>query len=387
MVVGTILFVHGTGVRLPRYRSSFEAAKKRALGLKIESKFAECAWGDPLGVEFRGLSLPDAPSEKQLREESEDFARWSWLFDDPLFELDKLTIRDTFGAARPKGPPGRKPEWLTLWEMIRAYQPSPELDLLLKRGGLQDLWPAAWAMVTGSEVTRLAYERSTHEPPVASRALAHAVVAELHVMAVDSGLPGPSRALRDSLVRRLLDDWGQVVYAPTDFFINLFKRAATRSLRHHRSGLSEATMLPIGDILLYQSRGTEVRDFIRSKILTATPPVTIVAHSLGGIACFDLLALPDPPDVARLVTVGSQASLFYEIGALSSIKLPQVLPAGFPPWLNIYDRNDFLSYVAARLFGRARDLEIVSGQPFPDSHSAYFSNDTVWEAIRDFAAA
>jgi hypothetical protein len=387
MSVGTILLVHGTGVRLQGFRSSFEAAKKRAQSLGIEAEFVGCAWGDPLGVEFEGLSLPDPPSEQQLREDSEDYARWSWLFDDPLFELDKLTIRDTGGAARQKGPPGRKPEWLTLWERIRAYHPSPELDLVLKRGGLQDLWPAAWATVAGSEVTRLAYERSAHELPVASRAMARAIVAELHVLAADSGLPGPSRTLRDRLVGRLLDDWGQVVYAPTDFFANLFKRAATRSLRRHRNGLSAAIMLPIGDVLLYQTRGSAVRDFIRSKIVAAKPPITIVGHSLGGVACFDLLALPGPPEVARLVTVGSQPSLLYEIGALASIKPPMGLPKGFPPWLNIYDRNDLLSYIAARLFPSAEDHEVTSGQPFPESHSAYLSDEAVWNAIRGFVAA
>ena len=305
MPAGTILFVHGTGVRLPKFRAAVEVAKKAAAAAGIGAGFAECAWGDPLGVEFQGLSLPDPPSEERLREEAEDFARWSWLFDDPLFELDKLTIRDASGTP-PKGPPGRKPEWLALWEKIRAYGPSQELALLLERGGLRELWPAAWAAVAGSEVTRLAFERSAHELPVASRALARAVLAELHVRAVDSGHPGPTRVLRDSLVERMLNDWDQVVFAPSDFFVNMFKRAATRSLRRHRGSLSDAAMLPIGDILLYQARGAEVREFIRSKVAAAEPPVTIVAHSLGGIACFDVLALPDPPEVAHLVTVGSQ---------------------------------------------------------------------------------
>ena len=141
MPEGTILLVHGTGVRLPKFRAAVEVAKKAAVWAGIEAGFAECAWGDPLGVEFEGLSLPDPPSEKRLREDAEDFACWSWLFDDPLFELHKLTIRSA-SSVMPKGPPGRKPEWLALWEKIRAYRPSQELDLLLQRGGLRDLWPA-----------------------------------------------------------------------------------------------------------------------------------------------------------------------------------------------------------------------------------------------------
>jgi hypothetical protein len=112
--------------------------------------------------------------------------------------------------------------------------------------------------------------------------------------------------------------------------------------------------------------------------------VTLVAHSLGGIACVDLLALPDPPPVARLVTAGSQSPFLYELGALTSLKPPQPLPAGFPPWLNLYDRNDFLSYCAGRLWSGVEDREIESGQPFPASHSAYFGNAEGWLAIRAF---
>jgi pimeloyl-ACP methyl ester carboxylesterase len=184
----------------------------------------------------------------------------------------------------------------------------------------------------------------------------------------------------------LMSDWNQQVYARSSFLVNLFKRAATRSLRKHRDGLSGGAALPVGDILLYQARGSEVREFIRDKIQKAAPPVTVVAHSLGGIACVDLLALPNPPGVHRLVTAGSQSPLLYEIGALFSLKPPAPLPQGFPPWLNFYDRNDFLSYVAERLWGKCavNDFEIESGDPFPDSHSAYFANQVVWNKIRKF---
>jgi pimeloyl-ACP methyl ester carboxylesterase len=386
--LGTVVFVHGTGIRLPSYTSSFEAARKRAAENGIEANFAECAWGDPFGIQFEGYSLPGPPPEEKLREEAEDFARWAWLFDDPLFELDKLTIRDAAGAALMMGPPGSKPKWLLLWEEISAYEPSLATIQILKRGELQEFWEPAWALVVGSDVTCLAFERSAHELPQASGALARAVVASLHVHATAAGRPGPNRHLRNSLVQHLLHDWDQIVLAPSDFLARLFRRAATSTLRRHRDNFSAVALLPIGDILLYQSRGADVRNFIRETIEAAEPPVTVVAHSLGGIACFDLLALPNPPKVARLVTVGSQPPLLYEIGALASINMPTPLPLGFPTWLNIFDRNDFLSYLAAGLLNPARDLkvkdlEVKSGQPFPDAHSAYFTNDVVWEAIRD----
>ena len=57
------------------------------------------------------------------------------------------------------------------------------------------------------------------------------------------------------------------------------------------AGLFSYPVLMAGDILLYQSRGHDIRAFIEEKLQHAEPPVTIVAHSLGGIACVDLLVL------------------------------------------------------------------------------------------------
>ena len=142
MPEGTILLVHGTGVRPPKFRAAVEVAKKAAVWAGIEAGFAECAWGDPLGAEFEGLSLPDPPSEKRLREDAEDFACWSWLFDQPRSSnstssrsaAPPVSCRKARRGASPSGSPsGRK------------FAPTGHrrsLDLLLQRGGLRDLWPA-----------------------------------------------------------------------------------------------------------------------------------------------------------------------------------------------------------------------------------------------------
>ena len=217
MAAGTIVFVHGTGVRLKDYKRSFDSARDRAAAAGIDAAFVECAWGDPLGIDFKGLSLPDPPTEQQLRAEAEDFARWSWLFDDPMFELDKLTFRDISAIPRKPLAPGRKSPARVLWEQIAAYRPSDELVLLLRRSGLESCWPEAWSHVIKSDIAQLAFERSAHELPVASGALTRALVAELHVVALSHDRPGPRRAIRDALVLRLLNDWNQVVYAPSGF--------------------------------------------------------------------------------------------------------------------------------------------------------------------------
>ena len=159
-------------------------------------------------------------------------------------------------------------------------------------------------------------------------------------------------------------------------------RPATALAVRKRGAITDATTPAAGDILLYQARGAAIRDIIAGKIAGAAEPVVVVAHSLGGIAAVDLLAGQSFPKVRLLVTVGSQAPLLYEIGALVSLDHDQPLPAHMPPWLNVYDTRDLLSYVATPLFPhQAEDVKVNNGQPFPQSHSAYWANPKVWDEI------
>ena len=301
---------------------------------------------------------------------------------DPFVELVLLTIPNN-PSVQPKSP-SRVPRWETLWKKIASYKGTLELELLLERGGVQSVWPKVWLKVIETEVVRAAFEASVGELPEASRALARCLVAQLHVQAVIDKVEVIDARLREKIVDRLLLDWDQQVHGISDFFIGLIQRSGTRFIRNRRNLMHEAASQAIGDVLLYQSRGAVVRSFIRAKIESARPPVTLVAHSLGGIACVDLLGHQNPPEVAHLVTIGSQSSFFNEIGALGAFEPGDCLPKTFPPWLNIFDGNDFLSFVCSRIFPQVLDLEIPSGQPFPESHSAYFSNEQVWRAIRSF---
>jgi hypothetical protein len=100
-----------------------------------------------------------------------------------------------------------------------------------------------------------------------------------------------------------------------------------------------------------------------------------------------LLARQRLPQVQRLVTVGSQSGFLYEIGALPGLPYGTQLPEHVPAWLNIYDRRDILSYLAAPVFGeRAVDVAVDNGQPFPQSHSAYWTNPAVWREIAAFVS-
>ncbi|WP_327002448.1 hypothetical protein OHA72_46200 [Dactylosporangium sp. NBC_01737] len=91
-------------------------------------------------------------------------------------------------------------------------------------------------------------------------------------------------------------------------FKGVAARAATRLVDRRRGAISDLTNPAAGDILLYQARGEHIRAAIRQAIAdTRADRVTLLAHSLGGIAAVDLLVMEDIPEVDRLVTVGSQA--------------------------------------------------------------------------------
>jgi hypothetical protein len=378
---GTILFVHGTGVRLKPFQKTFVAVQKRAADAGITLPFVECQWGDALGIELPKLSLPGEPSDAERERALDAEMQWSYLDADPLFELRLLSVDPA------STPPvfGQKPAHEVLWDRIVAYQPSLEMQALLDRAEGSAVWPAVWRrIVTAVPAARDAIYASGNETADAAMALARALVAELNRELVTQGLPALGSNLRESLVGRLRVDWGQQVFA----LRAKIKAFFTSPLRKRRRQWSERVSPELGDILLYQANGKAIRNFIRAKVAAATPPVYLLAHSLGGIACVDLLAMDDPPPVDGLITVGSQSPLLYEMGALTSLKRGAALPSSFPRWLNVYDQNDFLSYVGEKLFpGRVKDVEVVSGELPLAAHSAYWNSDTTWVNIRDFVKA
>jgi hypothetical protein len=244
-------------------------------------------------------------------------------------------------------------------------------------------------------------------------ALARALVAacvhlhrETHELP-DGALPMGGDA-RDRLVELIVAALGGREAGVTDWVKSkaggLIKGVGTRWVRRRRGRLSDQ-FAPFGaDVIVYQTRPQPMRRFIRDTIGKASAAarargesgeVSVIAHRLGGIATVDLLIEEGMPLVRHLITVGSQAPLLYELDALGSRPIlrnadgsvkavPHPLPDHFPAsWLNIYDPRDFLSYRAAAIFGseRVSDLEVDNDQPFPESHSAYWDNPRVWDAV------
>jgi hypothetical protein len=151
--------------------------------------------------------------------------------------------------------------------------------------------------------------------------------------------------------------------------------------RRRIMGLSSAAL---ADILYYQRRGQDIRDYVAHSLHGRERPLTVVGHSLGGVILVDLLSSDAAPPVDLLVTVGSQAPLFYAIDALEHLR-PGAGPEPFTPWLNIYNEEDLLSFCAERVFpgnDSIVDYPVDAGVGFPESHSAYWGVEKVFDEIK-----
>jgi len=387
----TLLFVHGTGVRKASFFATFAIIQDACRLYDVPCMVAPCLWGDELGAADPVLSLPHAAAQTAAEPAQwtadQEFARWELLYKDPLFELRLLKQRPGDGPI-PSGIPRPDRE---LWKRIRDYRPSIALLELLAAWRLEGYWESARERVVVDDPTGDVLDSAPDEIGEPGQAVARAMVASMLQSAIEDGGSLPDGRLRDRMVDLLIGEWGARVAGIGTFLLGFFGDAvatiSTPIVRWKRSQISMAAAPAAGDVLLYQARGEKIRQYIRRSAESLDTDVVLLAHSLGGIACVDLLAMEEVRSVRQLITVGSQAPLLHEIGALRGLEpKTKALPAHFPDWLNIYDPYDFLSYLAAPVFAspKVKDRRVDSGQPFPHSHSAYWANRDTWQAIRAF---
>jgi hypothetical protein len=395
----TVVFVHGTGVRKDAYETALKKVQEELerLGQRLDRGITvvPCLWGDTLGSRLSagGLSVPLYDSTLAVgagaRPQDIETVLWSMLYQDPLYELQllALTARPAVGGIGQDEPPGKQ-----LDERVRLLQPDDTLQTDLAEGSIAEVFDAARQHVRDAPEYRAALAGASADLGPYRTAVARAFVAQAIVLCqAEERYPAVlmDAGLRDRIVGRIVDALGDPDLSLGSWVgMQLFRLAqklgVMNQVQRKRGALTDASYPFAGDVLLYQARGGPIRDFIRARIETAQRPVVVIAHSLGGIACVDLFATPDPapPKVDLLVTVGSQAPFLYEIGALQSLAPGTALPADFPPWLNIYDLGDLLSYIGAGVFpNRVQDVLVDNKQPFPEAHGAYWGNPTMWKAI------
>ena len=382
----SVIFVHGTGVRAVSFNETFTTVRDALNNRRPEVAVHPCYWGS-VGARLvlNGASIPRYGRSGGIPETSEEeaLATWGVLYFDPGYELRLLGLRPRPSTGMARGAPASE----RFLDEVATYQPSQTVSAAFTdRGFAEDL-------ITSLDVVKAMPELHEAASTVSEdgfehrHAVARSIVAAAIAAAVERGAVAPDGAIRERLLATLSADLrsqGRVLpgllrkaaAAPA-------LRAASWQARRRRGALTDGATPAIGDILRYQARGDGVRNLIRQTVEDAPgDAITLIAHSLGGVACVDLLALQQVSRVDSLITVGSQAAFFYEVGALYACEHPDRLPSHFPRWLNVYDPRDLLSYSAARVFpGQAVDRSVDNRQPFPYAHSAYWSNEAFWDEV------
>ncbi|MFI5547292.1 hypothetical protein ACIA6E_26330 [Streptomyces sp. NPDC051815] len=422
------LFVHGTGVRRERHDRLFALVRDRLTARFPRARVDSCYWGDRFGATLGagGRSVPGMRPRPDAAPDPVDAetAEWALLLADPLCELRVLAEAGwgppgEGGAASGDGPaggpggapgddpfamPGVRPAGTGVLALLAALPHDPprtgdELGALLHGTGLAAGYPAALDSTAASAEAARAADRAAGDAQARelASALARAVTAAaLADAGADADCTG---AERDRLVELLTTRLGGDARVPGARAAAVLGRLALRVttqplLNAWRGSLTTGATPALGDILRYQARGHELRAFLHARITADPGPTVLVGHSLGGIALVDLLALAAArgeavPGARLLVTVGSQAPFLHELGALAALEPGAKLPYGFPRWLNVYDRQDVLAYLAGPVFPgdpRVTDHEIGSRQPFPACHSAYWKQDALYERIEQAVA-
>ena len=393
-----LLFVHGTGVRLEGYQQTLGVIAKK---VGSHAEVIPCYWGD-LGscLNAAGKSIPKYNSARGITDLETDaldpdayqIELWRTLLSDPLHELSTLALM----KPGTKALPWEETEGAKLIQVARQLELSVRLQELLLEGGVDPaVFEQAMRAVTCSIPFQEALEDANEDLAVYRAALARAWIAAAAKLAQEVTLEETGEwtwpallldgELRSQLESLLIDALGGKERGIGGWALQRLSQPLrlwlTQEGANRRKAISDAAYPVAGDILLYQARGEAIRNRIQEHILAADGPVHILAHSLGGVACVELLAMQSLP-VQQLITVGSQAPFLHEINALRCLPFGDPLPDSLPPWLNIYDLKDFLSYVGGDLFpGRVVDHLVDNRQAFPASHSAYWWNPKVWDAI------
>ena len=395
----TVIFVHGTGGRKRAYAETFWQIERSLQACRSDAKLIPCLWGDTLGAKLNaeGASIPtykEAKGGQQPTPEEENIRLWKALYEDPFYEMRLLGLRPLQSQ---KMIPGQATPSQVVRQRVEALPTDTVLKSKLSALGISSVFEQAHEIITTSRPFSRMLETASRPLDGDYAVVARAFVAAARILCKeqeiypwllvnnhtrDEAVDAIEQTLsRNETSRGVILDWTKSQLTGLAFGMG------TNRMKRKRGAVMDETYPFAGDILVYQAKGKKIREFIRSQIENEQvgSPVVLLAHSLGGIACVDLLIEYDlQSKVKCLITVGSQAPFFYEIDALQTLSYGEPLPEYFPKWLNIYDPSDFLSYIGdcEGLFsGKIIDVQVDNQQPFPEAHGAYWANEQTWSAI------
>src|SRR5260370_25746464 len=101
------VFVHGTGVREPAYTAAFNRISKQLTTRRPGVRVHRCYWGADYGTRLGkgGASIPGFETKRDAMREPDDaeytLYLWSLLYQDPLFEIRLLGLKDASSGFTP----------------------------------------------------------------------------------------------------------------------------------------------------------------------------------------------------------------------------------------------------------------------------------------------
>ncbi|MBX9691191.1 MAG: hypothetical protein K2Z81_02335 [Cyanobacteria bacterium] len=121
----------------------------------------------------------------------------------------------------------------------------------------------------------------------------------------------------------------------------------------------------------------------------------VVAHSMGGNIVYDLctdffVRYDKPFEIDVFITVGSQVAMFQEIDMFRGVSIPNRVdpkitridkPKNIKSWLNIYDKNDVVSFCTERVLNGVTDHPYDTGFDTIRAHTGYFSRASFYKRL------
>lgn len=306
----TVIFVHGTGGRKAAYAITFKKIEENLNQRKPNIKLVPCLWGEEHGTKLKagGVSIPDYDSTgggaKPNNQEDNPVLLWEQLYKDPLYEIRLLSLKPILGEA---GAPGTLNPYQELHNRVNQLTASETLRTQLEEARIAEVFDRAHQAITKSEVYGNFLRTASRPLDEYYAAIARAIVAASIDLCDREWIDTPIQfdaGLRDETVdfitsdltqgtqpRGLIGDWVK------DQTFKGFINWGDSRLQRQRGALTDAAYPFAGDIIFYQAKGKKIRDFIREQVEQVEPPVVLLAHSLGGIACVDLLVEQKLPQV------------------------------------------------------------------------------------------
>jgi hypothetical protein len=382
------VLVHGINVTESAYAAHFREFEKRWRQSFPELTLAPCFWGH-LGARLHagGKSIPNYTATGGIAE-TDPLAYWEILSIDPYFVLRFATLPPEEDQGVSFASPTFDAHVKAAISKLGAAFPDHE-------GELASLLTAAAVDVVASSPYRDMLSLAGLETRDFGAAVAKTIIAiarrQAAVMLARDRFASPDswiacRHLQqdkacETLSSRLADLIRARTLGVSDWIVSGVARFANRRAANERGAFIDQG-LRLLDTLVYQGSGDTIRSTVLQVLCQSNEETVLIAHSLGSVACFELLVSETLPHIGRLITVGSPIGFLYEINCLRHFPFETKLPERFPRWLNIYDSRDYVSSLVQPFFPEvARDAIVESRQDFPVSHSAYWELPSFWETV------